>query len=198
MYKKIFMVIILFFLLSGCSVFGPVKPENENKYVINIQTHPPIKKSHRRINLMVSPIAADPIYNTTQMAYTTKPYEIAYFAKNRWAETPPQMLQSLIIQTLQNTHHFYAVSSSPLGTYNYILNAQLIELKQVFYPNTSEIHLKMNVQLINATTNQLIASRQFAVVQATMVRTPYGGVMAANKAAGIMMDEIARFCLQKL
>ena len=36
---------------------------------------------------------------TTQMAYSTEAYQIAYFAKNEWAETPSQMIQPLIVKT---------------------------------------------------------------------------------------------------
>ncbi|MHB1947663.1 MAG: ABC-type transport auxiliary lipoprotein family protein [Gammaproteobacteria bacterium] len=195
-YKNL-LILMMFTLLTSCSIFGPVST-SQKTYVINPEVHPPVKTNHRHSILLVSPVSSDPIYNTTQMIYSTKPYEIAYFSKNEWAETPPQMLQTLLVQTLQNTHHFYAVTTSPVSSYNYILNAQLLELRQVFNGYGSQLYLKMRIQIVNAATNQVIATKQFSVVQTPPFRSPYGGVIAANRAAAIMMNEIARLCLQKI
>lgn len=191
-------VLAILFQLIGCSVFSPVKLGKETEYVINAQVYPSAKYPKRRITLLVTPVTADPIYNTTQMAYSTKPYELAYFAKNRWAETPPQMLQTLLVQTLRKTHYFYAVDSTPISHYNYILNTQLLELKQVFYANTSVIQLKLRVQLINSSTNQVIATKEFSTTQIAPQANPYGGVIAANRSVAALLNQVAKFCLRTL
>lgn len=195
-YKNVF-VFMIFIFLTSCSVFGPVSPGSHQTYVINPEVHPPVKSNRGQGTLLVSAVSSDSIYNTTQMLYSTKPYEIAYFSKSEWAETPPQMLQTLIVQTLQNTHHFSAVTTSPVSSYNYTLNTQLLELRQVFNGYGSQLHLKMRIQIVNAATNQVIATKEFSVVQTPPMRSPYGGVIAANRAAAMMMNEIARFTVQK-
>lgn len=197
MHFKNLLVLIIFIFLTGCSVFGPVSTSSQT-YVINPDVHPAVKSNRSHATLLVAPVSSDSIYNTNQMAYSTKPYEIAYFSKNEWAEAPPQMLQTLLVQTLQNTHHFSAVTMSPTSSYTYLLNAQLLELRQVFNSYGSQLYLKMRIQLVNGTTNQVIATKQFSVVQTPPMRSPYGGVIAANRAAAIMMTEIARFCLQRI
>src|SRR5262249_9060468 len=101
MKKMIRNAIITFgiFLLAGCSFFSPVKTDSPNKYLLNrIPAVVPTKPT-RSITLLVFAPETQPIFNTTQMAYTIKPYQIAYFSKNQWAETPTEMLQPLLVQT---------------------------------------------------------------------------------------------------
>ena len=186
-------------LLSGCSLFSPVKYEPVKQYVLNTAAHPVIKKSRRNISLLVTPVQADPIYNTVEMAYTNCPYQIAYFSVNRWATTPSQMLQPLIVQTLQNTHSFRSVNTTPvIGEYDYALNTHLLELRQVFHCNMSEIHLVVRAQLINSSSNRVVATKQFTIIERTPQNTPYGGVIAANRAVERMLNQLAVFCVRSV
>ena len=196
--KNIFFSIILLSMLTSCSVFGPVNSQPDATYVFKVNSYPSIQKSSHGRTLYVAPVNAEATYNTTQMAYSTKPYQVAYFAKNQWADTPAQMLQPILVQSLQNTHYFRVVSSIETGHYDYVLNSQLIELVQVFYAQGSEIHLKLRAQLVSASTNRVIAVKEFSIVERTSQRTPYGGVLATNRAIAVLMNQIARFCLQKI
>ena len=86
----------------------------------------PPKKYMRPKILLISVPETIPVYNTTEMAYMIKPYQIAYFSLNQWAETPAEMLQPLLVQTLQNTHHFKAIVTPPYsGHFDYVLNTQI-------------------------------------------------------------------------
>jgi len=193
------LVIAILFLLSACSVFSPVKTEQTTSYVLNTLPSPVTKKPTHKITLMVTQPATSQIYNTTQMAYTMQPYQVAYFAKSRWADTPPQMLQSLLAEALQNTHYFYAVGVSPvLGQYDYVLNMQLVQFVQRFSGRGSEVLITLRTQISKPADNQVIAAKQFVIVEPAPANTPYGGVVAANKATARLLMQITRFCLQEI
>lgn len=186
------------FLLSSCTLFSPIKTEPVTTYVLNTVPQSVPKKATRRIALLVTPTESNAIYNTPEMAYTTRPYQIAYFAKNRWAETPARMLQPLIVQALQNTHYFRIVSgTASIGRYHFILNTQLIQLQQTFFSHLSFVRLTLRAQLINASNGQVLATKQFSVEEFAS-RTPYGGVKAANRATAKVLKQLAGFCLQKI
>lgn len=184
-------------LLSGCSLFSPVKTENESTYELNTVPHVPTKKSRHPKTILVMQPEATPTYNSSQMIYAVKPYQTNYFAKSTWDTSPAYMLQPLIIQTLQNTHHYRAVvSPSFIGNYEYVLNTQLLELQQDFSYMPSVVHLTLRAQLTRVSTNKVIATKQFSITKRTPENTPYGGVVAANQATGILLQELARFCLK--
>jgi cholesterol transport system auxiliary component len=194
--KKVLSALIL--LLSSCSVLGPVKTGNETNYTLNMLPHTAIHHTHAA-TLLVMPTDSNAIYGTTQMAYNQKPYQVAYYAKSRWADNPAKMLNQLIIQTLQNTHYFHAVVSSvTAGNYNYVLNTQLIELKQDYTQCPSAERLVLRAQLTRTSDNRIIATKQFSVSRTATQNTACGGVVAANYAAAEMLKQLSDFCTRRI
>ncbi len=197
--KNVLLTLIIPFLLSACTMFSPVKVEQTNSYVLNTLPHPIVKKPAHRMTMMVMEPEASAIYDTTQMAYSLRPHQVAYFAKHAWANTPPEMLQFLLMQTLQNTHYFYAVGlPTTIGHFDYVLNTQLMQFEQRFYMNTSDVIIVIRAQMTNASNNRVIAAKQFTVIERAPESTPYGGVVAANRAAAKILAEVANFCVHKL
>jgi cholesterol transport system auxiliary component len=194
MLRKLLVMLASVLLLSSCSLLSPAP--RSNTYILN--TVPSVAKHGREHGaILVMQPTTSPIYETSDMAYTTTPYLISYFAKNMWAETPTQMLQPLIIQTLLNTHHFKAVSgNNTYGTYDYVLNSQLLELQQDFTQGISVIRLRLRAELISNASSQVIATKEFSVVIPAPYQTPYGGVIAANRATAQMLQDLARFCVR--
>lgn len=190
--------LMLVSFLSGCSMLGPVKTDNYTTYVLD--SVPSTKKGYREnISLYVAPTEADPLYNTNGMAYSEQAHQVNYFAKNKWSDTPAKMLQPLIVQTLRNTNHFHAVTTSTSATrYDYVLNTKLIELRQLFVCGTSYVKLRLNAEIIDARTGRIIASKQFNVKQPTCAANPYGGVVAANEAVSIVLRQLTNFCLRTI
>ncbi len=194
--KNIVLILMVQFILSGCSIFSPVKTEQTNTYVLNTLPRPVAKKHMHQINIMVMQPEASLMYETTQMAYSTQPYRMAYFGKNNWAETPSQMLQSLLVQTLQDTHYFHSVGvPSSLGRYDYVLSTQILNFEQRFFGRASEVVVTVRAQVIKVASNQVVAAKQFMVVEMAPENTPYGGVVAANQAVAKILGKVARFCL---
>jgi cholesterol transport system auxiliary component len=194
---KYITLILMTVLLSSCSLFSPVKM-NSTTYLLNEIPDNVVTTRTRHITLLVMPPNALPAYNTTLMAYTTCPYQIAYFAKNQWASTPPQMLHPLIVQTMQNTPHFYAVVSPPVtGSYEYVLNTQILELLQDFTRRPAVLRFTVRAQISRVATNRVIATRVFSIKHPMRVRAPCGGVYAANIATQQLLQQLAAFSVSK-
>lgn len=191
--------ILSIFMLAGCSLLSPVKVDTQNKFILNkVPDVVPARNTHSTI-LLVSAPEARPILNTTQMAYTIKPYQISYFSQNQWAETPGEMLQPLLVQTLQNTHYFKAIVTPPyIGHYDYTLNTQILELMQDFTHRTPTLIMTVRAQIIRFSNNQIIGTKQFSVTLPIPQGSPYGGVYAANYASALILERISVFCLDKI
>lgn len=191
---KLAMILCCSLILTGC--LSPVQT-NMSSYVINtLPDHVP-QKSKRSISLLVLPPDTRPIYNTNNMAYTIKPFQISYFSHNQWGETPSQMFLPLIVQTLQSTHHYHAVVTPPYaGRYSYSLSTQILKLQQNFLRCPNMMEVTMRVQLTNASTNQVVSTRVIAVAVPIRCRTPYSGVIAANRATAEVLRELADFCIE--
>ena len=178
--------------LSACSMFSPVK-SNYTEYVINAMPDS-AGKGYGRGTLYIAPITAAALYDTDQMAYTNHLYQVEYFAKNKWAEPPTKMLQPLVLQTLQKTHYFHAVTSATTAVNtDYVLNIELLELRQIFTTCSSYVIVKVNAEMINTSTGRIIASKKITTQTPAHYPTPFSGVIAANQATAAMLAKLAAF-----
>jgi cholesterol transport system auxiliary component len=195
-YSKLLCITVSALIVSSCSLFSPVKVVAPTKYMLNITPpYVPAKKMHRTTLLVLMPETL-PVYNTTQMAYSIKPHQVAYFSKNEWAETPSQMFQPLLVQTLRNTHHFRAIATAPfIGHYDYVLSIQILQLQQNFTCYPARLMLKVSAQLVKVSTNRIIATQLFSIEQPMAARAPYAGVFAANHATENVLRQIASFSI---
>jgi cholesterol transport system auxiliary component len=194
---KAALVALCVVLFSGCTMFSPVDISTK-KYVLNrIPLDLPKQQTHSETLLVLVP-ETDPIYGTTQMAYTTQAYQIAYFSRNEWAETPSQMILPLIVATISNTHYFREVLSPPyFGRHTFALRTEILELKQDFTSDPAMLQFTMRFYLSREATNQVIATKDVSVREAMREKNPYAGVVAANEAAAKVLRELATFVVEK-
>ena len=191
-------VLALLSLLSGCAaLLAPHEPAEIRKEVLDKLPSPVPQRPSRGALLLVLPPQSSPIYDTAEMAYRVRPHEIAFFAQHEWAETPAQMLQPLLVKTLQATGFFSAVLSPPYaGGYRYALRTQIRELVADFTSEPAAVQLSLRVELSDRTAAR-VAVKEIAVREPMQAKTPYAGVVAANEAASKALLELARFVLDK-
>jgi cholesterol transport system auxiliary component len=183
--------------IAGCTLFSPVNIDTKRNVLNNVPLDLPNERTHPATLLVLIPETM-PAYATTQMAYSTEAYQIAYFTKNEWAETPSQMIQPLIVQTLRNTHYFSEVLSPPyFGRHTFALRIEILELKQDFTSEPAMLKLAMRFALSSNATNRVVATKEMSVSQPMAGRNPYAGVVAANEAMANLLRELAQFVLQK-
>jgi cholesterol transport system auxiliary component len=182
---------------SGCTLFSPVNIDTK-KYVLNdIPLDLPRERTHSSTLLVLVPDTM-PAYATTQIAYSTEAYQIAYFSKNEWAGTPSQMIQPLIVRTLRDTHYFSEVLSPPyFGRRTFALHVEILELKQDFTSEPAMLQLAMRIHLSREATNQVVATKEWSIREPMPERNPYAGVVAANQAMPKLLRELAKFVVEK-
>jgi cholesterol transport system auxiliary component len=185
---------IVAFLLSGCSLLSPPRPEPTKALLSKVPDEVPHARRHTASLLILTP-EASPAYDTTRMAYTLKPYELAYFRDNEWAETPAQMLEPLLAQTIQRTGFFQAILRSPeVGRASFALRCEIQKLVQDYTVSPPLLRLALHLQLL-AGSGQPLGARDIDVQEAMQQATPYAGVVAANNAFARALQETAQFVL---
>ncbi|OIQ98556.1 hypothetical protein GALL_193810 [mine drainage metagenome] len=186
------------FLLASCT--GLQAPKVETPHVYTLDTQTPLSKPQvkRGLVLAVAMPHAQPGFDTTRMAYLRKPHELNYFAVNRWADTPARMLDSLLIQALEQTTSFHAVIQSPsIVTANIRLDTELVRLQQNFETQPSQIQLTLRAQLIDVSSKRLLAVKVFDDIETAPSDDAYGGVVAANLVVQRVLGQLADFCVKE-
>ena len=134
-------------------------------------------------------------YDTTQMAYTMHHHEIAYYRDHEWAATPSEMVQPLLITTLERTQRFAAVLALPYGGRStYVLQTQIGELVQDFTQPTVAVRITMHLQLTYSVSRRVV-SKEIVVTEPMSQRSPQAGITAANRATVKALREVAQFVL---
>jgi len=148
--------------------------------------------------LVMSPIAS-PGYQSSKMIYVMIPYQLKSFADHRWVAPPAELLLPLIANRLRAENYFKAVVTSPFsGSVTYQLNTQLLTLQQEFLQPESRVRLTIQATLVQVLTGKVIATRVFQAVIPASGNDPYDGVIAANKAAHVVLNEMAQFVVRKV
>ncbi|CZH49122.1 ABC-type transport auxiliary lipoprotein family protein [Legionella pneumophila serogroup 1] len=166
--------------LMSCS---PVKVPVTNEYQLTAYSTKQLTRKPRPITIQVTVPEAVAGYQTEEMLYMKKPFKLEPFVKNAWTSPPADMLFPLLVQSLQSSGYFYAVTSSPYSEEaDYRLDTQLLKLEQNFIKKPSVLEFSAKIVLTHISDNQIIGSRIVSLQIPCSQDTPYGGVIAANQA----------------
>jgi len=183
-------------LLSGCAVLPGSQPVRIDKYVLEYNPVESAPGSESELPVMIITVPrAHGGYDTSRIAYREQQFGLRYYSKSRWADTPARMLAPLLAEAMTDTGEFRALSVSPGSlSARYRLDSELIHFYQDFTVQPSELRIMLRAQLVNVIDNQVLASRLFDVREAASSEDAYGGVQAANRASGRLLEELAQFC----
>lgn len=191
---KLYMLGLTLLSLVGCT---PVKLPG-NLYQLSAFSDKSYHTKARANTILVTPPDAVAGYQSSQMRYIKIPFLLASFSKNAWVSPPSDMIYPLLIKSLQKTHHFVAVSSgSYTDTADYRLDTQLLTLQQNFLTKPSRLEFTAKVVLTRVDNSQVIGSQLISIVVPCLEDSPYGGVVAANKAVWQFTDKVAKFVVSR-
>ncbi|GAB1234713.1 ABC-type transport auxiliary lipoprotein family protein [Ferrigenium sp. UT5] len=184
-------------LLVGCTALSAPKLENSRLYLLEMQAMPPPAQARHDRVLAVAMPRARPGFDTPQMAYRNRTHELQYFAVNRWADTPQQMLLPLLIQALEQGGGFRAIVQTPGALpADLRLEVDLVRLQQDFMTHPSTMQMVVRAQLSNVHDRKVLAVKWFEKIQETPSDDAYGGVIAANQILQQMLGELSEFCIR--
>lgn len=183
-------------LLTACA---PVQPTITNQYKIIAFSAKQDATGPSTQSILISQPDAIAGYQTEQMLYTDKPFQLSSFAHSGWISSPANMLTPLIVQSLQHSHYFSAVAAGPnADKTDYRLDTQLIALQQNFLTKPSTFELSVQIVLTRVGDGHVVASRTFKEHIPCPTDTPYGGVIAANKAAQVFTAALTKYVIKQV
>jgi cholesterol transport system auxiliary component len=184
-------------ILSSCAL-TPANVETRKEMLVAIPSKLPEAKTHAGTLLILAPDAS-PVYDTTQMAYESRPYEIAYFSRTEWGERPSRMIHPLLVQTLEKAHYFSAVVTPPFaGHYTHTLRTEILALQQDFTSEPATLQLTLRVQLTAEASNEILGTKEISVREPLREKGPHAGAVAANDAMAKALTELAEFVRAKM
>jgi cholesterol transport system auxiliary component len=145
---------------AACSVLEPYSTPLD-QYTLSPKTtfqNPPPKVDWQLV--VEKPIAAAGI-DTARIALSRNPYQVEYFAKAVWTDNAPSMVQTLMIDSFQNSNSIVGVGREAIGLRpDYLLKTDLREFQANYRDGdpVPEIHVKMIARLVKLPERRIIAS----------------------------------------
>ena len=190
-------VLLLAAALPGCSAIPGLGPA-PNIYQLAPKTtfHTDLPKVDWQLDVE-EPLANGGL-DTNRIALMTSPIEVKYFADSRWIDRVPKLMQTLLVESFENTGKIVGVGRESAGLRaDYTLKSELRQFQAEFIENDKipTIRVRLNVKLVTEPREDIIAFHNF---ENTAVAT--GGdiqsvVLAFNEATNKVLREVVEWTL---
>ena len=143
------------------------------------------------------PIAARGL-DTTRIVARPSPTQLQYIAGSRWTNRAPRMVQTLIVESFENSGKIIAVGRQAIGLRSdYNLKTELREFQAEFYDGEKigQVRVRINAKLIAQPQQVIIASKNFERVARADSESMQTIVDAFDRALGGVLKRLVIWTL---
>ena len=162
---KVFAAACLAVVLSGCDGLVPaLGGPPANLYTLTPKNT--FTKELQRVRWQVvvdEPLASGGL-NIDRIALRHSPTELKYFARARWTERAPRMVQTLMVESFENSGAIVAVGRKAIGLrsdYNLITELREFQAEYFESDGVPTVRVRLNVKLVKQPRRAIVASRTF-------------------------------------
>ena len=191
-------VATLALVLSGCSVALPGGGPPPSFYTLSPKSSFSAEIPTGKWQLVVENPATSGALATQRIALTHDPVQIEYFGGARWTENAPQMVQTLLVESFENSNKIIAVGRQAIGLRSdFNLKSDLREFQAEYDEESAApvIRVRVNSKIIRQPKRQIVASKTFE----RKIRADSTGmrdvVKAFDKALGKVLKRIVEWTL---
>jgi cholesterol transport system auxiliary component len=184
--------------VAACGILPKVS-EPLDMYTLTPKTtfaNPPPKTDWQLV--VELPVAAAGI-DTARIALQHNAYQLEYFAKAAWTDNATAMVQTLLIESFENTGSIVAVGREAIGLKpDYLLKTDLREFAALYDGDNPvpEIWVKIIAKVVKMPERRIIAST-IAQAKAKAAGSKFTDVIDAfDDALGHVLKDIVMFALQ--
>jgi cholesterol transport system auxiliary component len=143
-----------------------------------------------------APVAPGGI-DTTRIAVQRTPLTLDYFARAQWTDTAPRMVQTLLLESFENTGKLVAVGreSSSLRP-DYLLKVDLREFQAEFRAAGPVARVRISARLVRLPERSVVASFSHEAVEQASGREIEQIVTAFDDALGAVLRRVAEWTLR--
>ncbi len=148
--------------------------------------------------LVIEPPIAPAGLETTRIALHRASVELEYYARANWTDLAPAMIQTLVVESFENSGRIVAVGRESLGLRaDYVLKLDLREFQSEYgggeIPNA---HVRLNAKLVKMPQRTIIGSQSFEAEIAASADRIEDIVAAFDDALGKSLKNLVVWTLQ--
>jgi len=137
--------------------------------------------------------------DTDRIALRPSEVELSYYAKSKWADRAPRMIQDLMIQSLENAKTVQFAGRGPSGmNAQYLLTGTLDAFHADYTSGKPVASVALKLNLIDQRTGKILESAVFASQAESDRDQAKAVVLAFNEAVQTVMREAVSWSLAEL
>jgi len=136
--------------------------------------------------------------NTNRIALAHSPITLDYFAGATWTDSAPAMVQTLLVESFENTHRIIAVGRESVGLRaDYVLKLELREFQAEYAsPDAAPtVHIRVIAKLVRMPKREIVASHMVEQKAAAAANNLDSVVAAFDEALGPVLKDIVVWTL---
>lgn len=136
--------------------------------------------------------------NTTRIALQRSPTQFEYYARANWTDRAPEMVQTLILESFENSSNIVAVGRDSLGLRaDFVLKIELREFQAEYKSSAApDIRVQLNAKLVRMPRRSIVASQRFESVEAATADRLEPIVDAFDTALGKVLRDVVEWTLR--
>lgn len=199
-YRAVAPLLLLAGLLAGCSGIIPGSGTPASLYTLTPKSTFDESIAAVPWQLVVEEPSAAGGLQVQSIALRTKAIELQYFAGARWTERAPRMVQTLLVESFENSGKIVAVGRQTIGLRSdFNLKTELREF-QAEYAGTNRpptVHVRMSARLIQQPRREIIASKNFDAKVVASSTSVEDVILAFDGALGKVIRRTVEWSLEK-
>lgn len=183
-------------LAAGCNVIPNV--EAPDLYNLTPKSTFDPEVPHVEWQLVIEELVAAGGLDTARIATRRSPTEINYFANARWTERAPKMVQTLLVESFENSERIVAVGRQAIGLRSdFNLKAELREFQAEYFDGATipTVRVTVNAKLVTQPRQEIVASKTFESTRQAGEDSMTAIVRAFDEALGKVMKDIVQWTL---
>lgn len=193
------LVLVLTAALAGCGGLLPVAGPAPDLY--NLTPKSTFNDGLPRVDwqlVIEEPLAAGGL-DTTHIALRPTPTELRYFAESRWTERAPKMIQTLLVESFENTARIVAVGRQAIGLRSdFNLKTELREFQAEYFGDSTvaRVRVRINAKIVTQPRQVIVASQSFESMQSAQGSGMKPVVDAFDLALGSVIKQLVEWTLR--
>lgn len=160
------LVLALVLGISGCSLSGMLAGDSPAPKLFVLTPKSTFSNDIPRVTAQLvveTPIASEGL-NTHRIALRHSPLTLDYFAGARWTERAPLLVQTLLVESFENTKKIVSVARQGIDLRaDYVLKTELREFQAEYGGGgaTPDVWVRLNAKLVRMPARIIVASETF-------------------------------------
>ncbi|PHQ65147.1 MAG: hypothetical protein COB99_05590 [Sulfurimonas sp.] len=180
---RVYIAIVLLFLLSGCSTKKPTVIEY--KLSLRELNHSSASKGCKDKSLKVSQAFSSSSLMSLQMNYILDSHKIYAYSQAQWNNSPNQEISSQVVKALRESKLFKNTQNSKSRSKgDLILEINIEDFMQYYSEDQKKSYVNVDISftLIYSKTSEVIATKSFSAKKETASLDASGGVKGLDNA----------------